>query len=170
MTVCRRDVHTCVSCRSGGAEYRRPRPAAPFEIPAGFRLASAPTAAQLEYRNAAAAQLVGKCILFNWQHDWQAAGWCLGKITRANTDGRRIVREGVPANFFVYYEIDEEEAKHSLELVEHGRQEVPNAWVLLDKEEACLYTAACILYFDVLGGSLSVSTCVTCEQRGVVPL
>ena len=127
MTVCRRDVHTCVSCRSGGAEYRRPRPAAPFEIPAGFRLASAPTAAQLEYRNAAAAQLVGKCILFNWQHDWQAAGWCLGKITRANTDGR-IVREGVPANFFVYYEIDEEEAKHSLELVEHGHQEVPHAW------------------------------------------
>ena len=62
-------------------------------------------------------------ILFNWQ----AAGWCLGKITRANTDGR-IVREGVPANFFVYYEIDEEEAKHSLELVEHGHQEVPNAW------------------------------------------
>jgi hypothetical protein len=41
-------------------------------------------------------------------------------------------------DFFVYYEIDEEEAKHSLELelVEHGHQEVPNASVLLDKEEA----------------------------------
>ena len=153
-TVCRRDVHTCVSCRSGGAaesaEYRRPRPAAPFEIPAGFRLASAPTAAQLEYRNAAAAQLVGKCILFNWQHDWQAAGWCLGKITRANTDGR-IVREGVPANFFVYYEIDEEEAKHSLELVEHGHQEVPNAWVL----------------FTSMFWGQSLSTCVTCELASV---
>ena len=39
------------------------------------------------------------------------------------------VREGVPANFFVYYEIDEEEAKHSLELVEHGHQEVPHACI-----------------------------------------
>ena len=42
----------------------------------------------------------------------------------------------VSRSTIVYYEIDEEEAKHSLELVEHGHQEVPNAWVLLDKEEA----------------------------------
>ena len=124
--------------------------APPFEIPAGFRLASAPTAAQLEYRNAAAAQLVGKCILFNWQHDWQAAGWCLGKITRANTDGRRIVREGVPANFFVYYEIDEEEAKHSLELVEHGHQEVPHAWGTFGQGGG-MPVLLHVLYFDVLG-------------------
>ena len=34
-------------------------------------------------------------------------GWCFGEITRSNTDGRRVVEKGVPAKFFVYYEIDE---------------------------------------------------------------
>ena len=38
-----------------------------------------------------------------------------------------------PANFFVYYEIDDDESKHNLQLAEHGHQEVPNAWVLLEK-------------------------------------
>jgi hypothetical protein len=40
---------------------------------------------------------------------------------------------GVPANFFVFYEIDEDESKHSLELTQHGHQEVPSAWVLLER-------------------------------------
>ena len=31
------------------------------------------------------------------------------------------------------YEIDDEESKHNLQLAEHGHQEVPNAWVLLEK-------------------------------------
>ena len=76
-------------------------------------------------------QLVGKSILFNWA----SAGWCLGEITRANTDGRRIVEKGIPANFFVYYEIDEDESKHALSLDEYGHQEVTNAWVLLEAAE-----------------------------------
>ena len=38
-----------------------------------------------------------------------------------------------PANFFVYYEIDEDESKHLLELEHHGYQEMPNAWVLLER-------------------------------------
>ena len=39
-----------------------------------------------------------------------------------------------PANFFVYYEIDDDdESKHALALGEHGHQEVPGAWVLLEK-------------------------------------
>ena len=38
-----------------------------------------------------------------------------------------------PANFFVYYEIDDDESKHALALGEHGYQEVPGAWVLLEK-------------------------------------
>ena len=42
----------------------------------------------------------------------------------------------VPLRYVSRSTIDDEEAKHSLELVEHGHQEVPNAWVLLDKEEA----------------------------------
>ena len=46
--------------------------------------------------------------------------WCLGEITRQNADGRRIVERGVPANFFVFYEVDEDESKHSLSLDEYG--------------------------------------------------
>ena len=38
----------------------------------------------------------------------------------------------VPANFFVFYEVDEDESKHSLLLEEYGQQEQPNAWVLLE--------------------------------------
>ena len=104
-------------------------PAAPFEIPDGFRLAPPPSAAQLEFKNAAAQQLVGKFILFNWA----AAGWCLGEITRTNNDGRHIVEKGAPVNYFVYYEIDDDESKHRLDLEEHEHQEVPNALVLLEE-------------------------------------
>ena len=49
-----------------------------------------------------------------------STGWCLGEITRQNADGRRIVERGVPANFFVFYEVDEDESKHSLSLDEYG--------------------------------------------------
>ena len=35
----------------------------------------------------------------------------LGDITRANTDGRRVVEKGTPANFFVYYEIDDDDGR-----------------------------------------------------------
>ena len=72
---------------------------------------------------------MGKYILFNWP----GAGWCAGEITRPNTDGRRTVEKGKPANFFVYYEFDEDESKHALALEEYGRREAPNAWVLLDE-------------------------------------
>ena len=51
-----------------------------------------------------------------------------------NTDARRVVEKGVPANFFVYYEIDENESKHALQLELHGYQEMPGAWVLLEQE------------------------------------
>ena len=46
---------------------------------------------------------------------------------------RRTVEKGKPANFFVYYEFDEDESKHALALEEYGRREAPNAWVLLDE-------------------------------------
>ena len=32
----------------------------------------------------------------------------------------------------VPYDIDEDESKHALALEEHGHEEKPNAWVLLD--------------------------------------
>ena len=83
----------------------------------------------LRSRTAEAEVLSDRTILFNWE----AAGWCLGEITRANRDARRTIEKGEPANFFVYYEIDDDESKHNLQLAEHGHQEVPNAWVLLEK-------------------------------------
>ena len=48
---------------------------------------------------------------------------CIGEITRQNAarmaDGRRTVERGVPTNFFVFYEIDEDKSKHSLSLDEY---------------------------------------------------
>ena len=38
-----------------------------------------------------------------------------------------VIEKGEPANFFAYYEIDDDESKHNLQLAEHGHQEVPNA-------------------------------------------
>ena len=37
----------------------------------------------------------------------------------------------MPANFFVYYEIDDDESKHALSLDEYGQKETTSAWVLL---------------------------------------
>ena len=67
----------------------------------------------------------------------------LGKLAVARStrlrflagDGRRTVEKGVPANFFVYYEIDEDESKHNLTLDEYGQMAELNAWVLLAQEE-----------------------------------
>ena len=86
------------------ASCKTDAPPAPFEIPAGFHLADAPpTAEQLEFKNAEGEKLVGEYVMFNWA----TAGWCVGEIVRTNTDGRRTIERGVPANFFVYYEIDD---------------------------------------------------------------
>ena len=41
----------------------------------------------------------------------------------------------VAANFFVYYELDDDESKHALSLDEYGQSEASNAWVLLEKEK-----------------------------------
>ena len=42
----------------------------------------------------------------------------------------------MPANFFVFYEIDDDESKHELSLNEYGHTDVVNAWVLLEVEAA----------------------------------
>ena len=46
-----------------------------------------------------------------------------------------MIEKGVPANFFVYYEIDDDESKHTLSLDEYGQREATNAWVLLQVEK-----------------------------------
>ena len=52
---------------------------------------------------------------------------------RYTSGGGLTFGEGKPANFFVYYEIDEDESKHALALEEYGRREAPNAWLLLEE-------------------------------------
>ena len=57
------------------------------------------------------------------------------QLVTARQHGRAPHRgEAVPANFFVYYEVDDDDSKHKLDLEDHGHQEVPNAWVLLEEE------------------------------------
>ena len=37
-----------------------------------------------------------------------AVGWCEGVIKAVNTDARKIITRGEPANFFVYYPVDDD--------------------------------------------------------------
>ena len=54
---------------------------------------------QLEYKNPAGQELVGRELMCCWP----AVGWCPGTVKRANMDGRfKIDDETV--NFFVFYE------------------------------------------------------------------
>ena len=39
-----------------------------------------------------------------------------GIIAAANRDGRKIVNKGEPANFLVYYPVDDDTSKHNLTL------------------------------------------------------
>ena len=58
----------------------------------------------------AAAQLVGKSILFNWP----VVGWCVGVIKERNRDARsyrKVDNERVKVNFLIYYEIDDDTCK-----------------------------------------------------------
>ena len=45
-----------------------------------------------------------------------AVGWCEGIIKAVNTDARKIITRGEPANFFVYYPVDDDTSKHNLTL------------------------------------------------------
>ena len=42
-----------------------------------------------------------------------------------NTDARKIITRGEPANFFVYYLVDDETSKHNLTLDGYGRRRRP---------------------------------------------
>ena len=66
----------------------------PFELPAGFQVASAPTAAQLDYGDLAARKTLGDRLIL---YRWAGVGWCVGELT-PNTDGRRKVN-GQVKNF-----------------------------------------------------------------------
>ena len=84
-------------------------PPAPREAPDGFAFAATPpTEAALAYSKEplllAADALVGESILFNWP----VVGWHVGVIQRRNFDGR-VKRGKSKCNFYIYYEVDEDE-------------------------------------------------------------
>ena len=98
-----------------------------FELPDGFQVAPAPSAAQLDYGDLAARTTLGnRQILYRWA----GVGWCVGKLT-PNTDGRRKVN-GKVKNFWAYYEVDQKEELHLLSLEMYGQEGGPSAWVLLE--------------------------------------
>ena len=103
-----------------------------FVLPAGRSIAAPPTALQLQFKSAAGLELIGRAIYFNWA----AIGWCEGKITRVNTDGR-VKYKGDRVNFFAFYEMDDQEGTHCLSLQNYGGTDTDPStraghWVLLD--------------------------------------
>ena len=51
------------------------------------------------------------------------------RSTPVNTDARKIITRGEPANFFVYYLVDDDTSKHNLTLDGYGADD---RWVLLE--------------------------------------
>eukprot|EP00966_Prymnesium_polylepis_P022050 506753-Prymnesium_polylepis.1 len=83
-------------------------PPAPREAPEGFRIVDEPPpAAALVPKDPAQETLVGRSVLFCWQ----AVGWCVGVITEANGD-KRFKVNGEVVNFYIHYEIDDNQSKH----------------------------------------------------------
>ncbi|MGB1142398.1 MAG: hypothetical protein ACPG1A_15965, partial [Halioglobus sp.] len=101
----------------------------------GFRFVTEPPSADTlafnKQSSPSADVLVGRCILSKWP----SVGWCLGKIVRRNVDGRRSRKldDGVPAkiNFFVFYELDNEEVGTVLRTDEYGGDD-DYSWYLLE--------------------------------------
>lgn len=105
-------------------------PAAPREPPPGFAFAaSPPTAAALAFSkqaSLAADALVGQRILFHWP----VIGWYMGTIQRRVFDGR-IKRDGEQCNFYIHYEVDDEEAATALLLDDYDGVD-EHSWLLLE--------------------------------------
>jgi hypothetical protein len=105
-------------------------PPAPREPPTGFTIStSPPTLAALAFSKQAAADadaLIGKSILFHWP----VIGWYAGVLQRRCTDGR-IKRSGEQCNFYIYYEVDDDEVPTALRLEEYDIDD-EGGWVLLE--------------------------------------
>ena len=54
---------------------------------------------------------------------------CAPRPPPVNTDARKIITRGEPANFFVYYLVDDDTSKHNLTLDGYGADD---RWVLLE--------------------------------------
>jgi hypothetical protein len=105
-------------------------PPAPCEPPPGFAFVSSPpSAAALAFCKEAVADadaLVGRSILFHWA----GIGWHVGTITRRNYDGRRK-RGGTISNFYVHYQVDDDEGAAVLSLEAYGGDD-ESSWLLLE--------------------------------------
>ena len=106
-------------------------PPAPREPPEGFIFAvSPPSEAALAFSKQAAPEadaLVGQSILFHWP----VIGWHIGTIQRRVFDGR-TKRGGQQCNFYIHYEVDDDEVPTVLELTAYdGADE--GCWVLLQQ-------------------------------------
>ena len=77
----------------------------------------------------AAEALVGRSILFNWP----VIGWHAGVLQRRVTDSH-IKRNGEACNFYVFYEVDDDEMPTALRLEDYGSEDDDEygSWVLLE--------------------------------------
>ena len=115
-----------------------------FQVPQGFVLALKPpeeAVLVVAKENAQADAFVGRKIMYKWD----GAGWCVGEIRSRNLDSRRKVNK-ITVNFRVFYEVDEQEAEHTLSLNNYhqeGNGDAPyHHWVLLEE----------VKEWDTLGG------------------
>ena len=100
-------------------------------LPSGMRVASPPSALQLEFKNAAGKELKDKPMVYNWT----GLGWCAGWIRRPSGDKNKLLRvdgQRVPANFIISY--DDTEGPHCLTLHMYGKGHLSQGerWVLLE--------------------------------------
>ena len=112
---------------------------------------TSPSTAALAFTKEAspeADQLVSSSVLFKWP----VVGWCVGKITRRNTDARFSTRleDGTSPkkNFFIYYEMDDEEVNTYLCANWYGGDD-DGSWVLLEPVEGAGTASGCSEDADV---------------------
>eukprot|EP00966_Prymnesium_polylepis_P303653 7014418-Prymnesium_polylepis.2 len=106
-------------------------PPAPRVAPEGFTISlTPPSGAALAFskqESAAADALVGKSILYNWP----VIGWHVGVLQQRVTNGR-IKRSGKQCNFYIFYQVDDDEVPTALQLDYYGLDD-DGGWVLLQE-------------------------------------
>ena len=87
----------------------------------------------MEKENAKGDELVGRKIMYRWE----GFGWCVGEIVLRNVDAT-LQLDKQPVNFYVFYEIDKQVAKHALSLKNYRKEGARgdtdyHHWVLLEE-------------------------------------
>ena len=105
----------------------------PLLSPPGFAFdLHPPDPSTLEPLNPQGSTLLGRHILFKWEHD----GWCMGVIKSQNKNSRTRVA-GQVANFFVLYPMDNSTGTHALTPTTYNNlldaRAPTNNWVLLHR-------------------------------------